>query len=109
MTEETKSDLLSKCVGFDWDEHNSGKIWIKHHVSPSECEQVFFNIPLLISDDTKHSSVENRYYAFGCTDEKKHLFVVFTKRNQKIRVISARNMNRKERKAYESHKENTKI
>jgi uncharacterized protein len=114
LEEDNKFDILLKCVGFEWDEHNSNKIWIKHCVSPSECEQAFFNIPLLTSDDTEHSSVEKRYYALGSTDGKKHLFIVFTIRNQKIRVISARNMNRKERKGkerkeYESHKENTKI
>jgi uncharacterized DUF497 family protein len=106
---KNKLDILLKCTGFEWDEHNSNKIWIKHRVSPSECEQVFFNIPLIISDDTEHSVLENRYYALGCTDEKRNLFIVFTIRNLKIRVISARDMNRKERKEYESHKENTKV
>jgi uncharacterized DUF497 family protein len=110
MAEENdKLDILSKCTGFEWDEHNSNKIWIKHHVSPSECEQTFFNIPLMFFDDIDHSVVEKRYYALGRTDEIKYLFIAFTLRNQKIRVISARDMNRKERKEYEFHKENTKI
>ena len=107
--ENNKLDILSKCTGFEWDKHNSNKIWIKHHVSPSECEQTFFNVPLIIFDDTDHSVVEKRYYALGCTDRTKYLFIVFTLRNKKIRVISARNMNRKERKEYEFHKKNTKI
>lgn len=107
--ENNKFDILSKCVGFEWDEHNSNKIWVKHHISPSECEQAFFNIPLIVFDDTEHSIAEKRCYALGCTDEKKHLFIVFTIGNQKIRIISARNMNRKERKEYEQYKENTKI
>jgi len=110
MTEEDKIlDILSKCTGFEWDEHNSNKNWIKHRVTPSECEQAFFNVPLLISDDTEHSFIEKRYYALGYTDKKRYLFIVFTIRNKKIRVISVRDMNRKERKEYEFHKENTKI
>ena len=110
MTEEKdKLDVLSKSIGFEWDEHNSNKIWIKHHVSPSECEQTFFNVPLIIFDDIDHSAIEKRYYALGCTDGTKYLFIAFTLRNKKIRVISARNMNRKERKEYEFHKEDTKI
>lgn len=107
--ENSKYDILSICTGFEWDEHNSNKIWVKHSVSPSECEQAFFNIPLIISDDTEHSKMEKRYYALGCTDENRNIYIVFTTRNLKIRVISARDMNKKERKEYESHKENTKI
>lgn len=107
--ENNKLDILLKCIGFEWDENNSNKIWTKHHVSPSECEQTFLNIPIIIFDDIDHSVVEKRYYALGCTDGIKYLFIVFTLRNQKIRVISARDMNRKERKEYEFHKENTKI
>jgi len=110
MAEENKIlDILSKCTGFEWDGHNFNKNWIKHRVSPSECEQAFFNIPLLISDDTEHSSAEKRCYALGFTDKKRYLFIVFTIRNKKIRVISVRDMNKKERKEYELHKENTKI
>ena len=107
--ENSKLDILSKCIGFEWNEHNSNKIWNKHNVSPSECEQAFLNIPLMIFDDAEHSFAEKRYYALGFTDGKKYLFIVFTVRNQKIRVISARDMNRKERKEYEFHKEDTKI
>jgi uncharacterized DUF497 family protein len=110
MAEENKIlDILSKCTGFEWDEHNSNKNWVKHRVSPSESEQTFFNVPLIISDDAEHSSTEKRYYSLGSTDQKRYLFIIFTIRNHKIRVISVRDMNRKERKEYESHKENTKF
>ena len=51
--------------GFDWDEGNAEKNWIKHRVSPSESEQVFFNRPLFVSADTKNSKEEKRYYALG--------------------------------------------
>jgi uncharacterized DUF497 family protein len=67
-----------------------------------ECEQIFFNRPFVSGTDLKHSKKESRHYALGHTDDGRRLFVVFTIRNRLIRVISARNMNRKERKVYES-------
>lgn len=96
-------DLLSKCTGFEWDEHNAEKICRRHRVSPSECEQILFNRPLVVADDARHSEKENRLYALGHTDANRMLFVVFTVRRTLIRVISAREMNRKERKVYQSH------
>ena len=83
--------------GFDWDEGNSHKNWIKHQVSNSECEEVFFNVPLLLADDQKHSQEENRYYVLGQTNANRRLFIAFTVRENKIRVISARDMSQKER------------
>ena len=87
--------------GFDWDYGNLDKNWIKHQVSNSECEEIFFNSPLLVADDAKHSQDEKRYYALGQTNANRRLFVVFTKREKKIRVISARDMSQKEGKVYE--------
>jgi len=97
--------------GFDWDEGNAEKNWIKHNVTPSESEQVFFNRPIFVSDDTKHSKEEKRYYALGQTDEGRLLFLAFAIRKRLIRVISARNMSRKERRIYSRHheKENSQI
>ena len=86
--------------GFDWDEGNIDKNWIKHQVSNSECEEIFFNIPLIIADDRKHSQLEKRYYALGQTNARRWLFIAFTMRKDKIRVISARDMSQKERQAY---------
>ena len=83
--------------------HNAGKNRQKHRVMPSECEQIFFNRPLVVADDVKHSGKEDRFYALGHTDNGRMLFVVFAVRRDKIRVISARDMNRKERKVYQSH------
>lgn len=91
-------DKLSNCSGFEWDEGNSEKNWIKHKVSRSECEQVFFNLPLVVSDDPKHSQEENRYFALGKTDGSRGLFIVFTIRRDAIRVISARDMNKMEKR-----------
>ncbi len=98
-------DVLYKCIGFQWDDHNSLKNWDKHKVSQSECEQVFFNLPLLAGDDKKHSSKELRYYSLGRTDEGRYLFVIFTVRVNRIRVISARGMSRKEKREYLKNEE----
>ena len=97
-------EKLFQCTGFDWNRGNIEKNWEKHNVSPVECEQIFFNQPLIILDDPKHSILEKRYAAFGCTDAGRLLIVIFTKRRKFLRVISARNMNRRERKFYEENK-----
>ena len=99
MDAETKQ-ILHQCTGFEWDDGNKNKNWIKHKVSNSECEQIFFNRPLIVHVDVKHSDFEDRYYALGTTDLGRKLFVVFTIRKKKIRIISARDMSRKERRIY---------
>jgi hypothetical protein len=93
---------LTKITGFDWDEGNTRKNE-KHGVSMAEAEQVFFNAPLLLLEDLKHSSREPRFHALGQTDDRRLLHITFTLRHsgEKIRVISARNMHRKERVSYE--------
>ena len=96
-------ERLSECTGFEWDAGNVEKIWRKHAVDPNECEQVFFNAPLVAVPDVEHSQHESRYYALGQTDAGRLLFVVLTLRSTLIRVISARDMSRKEQKAYETH------
>ncbi len=98
---------FSRCTGFEWDEGNSQKNWLKHHVSPAECEELFLNRPLVIGEDTKHSDQEKRYHALGQTDMKRFLFVVFVIRHQYIRVISVRDMNRKEREVYRNEETKT--
>lgn len=94
-------ELFDKCTGFDWDEGNSLKNWIRHQVLQGECEQVFFNEPLIVFDDLKHSEAEKRWFLLGRTDSGRLLFVVFTVRRHLIRVISARDMNKKEREVYD--------
>jgi len=93
--------LMPEFDGFDWDDANVEKNWQAHRVSPSEAEQVFFNKPLLVDDAPEHSRAEKRYYVLGRTDQERMLFVAFTMRKNRIRVISARDMSRKERKVYE--------
>ena len=96
------ADLIAKCIVFDWDEGNLPKIWERHKVSGAECEQIFFNHPLVAARDEKHSGEEDRYYALGHTDAGRLLFVIFTIRKELVRPISARDMNRNERKVYKS-------
>ena len=96
-------DEFNQFTGFQWDEGNVNKNLHKHHVENWESEQIFFNEPLIIFDDPKHSYIEKRWAAFGKTDAGRRLTVIFTKRNSLIRVISARDMNRKERMFYEKN------
>jgi len=91
---------LAQIEGFDWGQGNIEKNWDRHKVCFIECEGVFFNRPLVVAEDTGDSKSEGRYYALGGTNDGRPLFVVFTIRNNKIRVISARDMNRKERRVY---------
>ena len=88
-------------TGFQWDDGNIDKNLLKHQVQNWECEQIFFNEPLIILDDPKHSLSEKRWAAFGQTDAGRLLTIIFTKREKLLRVISARDMNRKEKKFYE--------
>lgn len=93
--------MLEHITGFQWDDGNIGKNWAKHGVLSSECEEVFFNRPLLVTIDEEHSDYdEDRYLALGRTNHGSRLFIVFTIRGQLIRVISARKMTRKERRRY---------
>jgi len=94
---------FEKFAGFQWDQGNSNKNLLKHHVEDWECEQVFFNEPLLILDGPKHSLVEKRWAAFGRTDVGRLLVVIFTRRDKLLRIISAREMNRKEILFYEEN------
>lgn len=86
--------------GFEWDEANAQKNWQDHGVSPSEAEQVFFRKPLLAVEDVEHSQEEQRYFVLGQTDRGRMLFIAFTIRQGAVRVVSARDMSRKEKKVY---------
>lgn len=91
---------FDKITGFEWDRGNEQKN-VKHGVTPAETEQVFLNEPLIVLDDLKHSDTEQRFHALGQTGEGRLLHITFTIRTTMIRVISARNMHRKERSIYE--------
>ncbi|MEI6667490.1 MAG: BrnT family toxin [Acidobacteriota bacterium] len=95
---------LGECKGFVWDAGNVLKVRTRHDVEPGACEQAFFGAPLLVSADLKHSQAEERWRALGCTIGGRRLHLVFTIRGNHIRVLAARDMNRKERRDYEQAK-----
>jgi uncharacterized DUF497 family protein len=92
---------LARCTGFEWDAGNRAKNQERHDVSDAECEEVFFQRPILIAPDLQHSRHEPRYAALGRTVGGRRLAIVFTIRGEFIRVISARPMSRRERRLYE--------
>lgn len=91
-------------LSFDWDQGNIDKNWKKHKVHYKEAEETFLNKPLVVFPDKKHSTIEKRFQALGITNNKRMLSIFFTVRGEKIRVISARNQNKKERKRYAKEK-----
>lgn len=92
---------FEELVEFEWDQGNLEHIK-KHKVEKEECEEVFFNRPLLINEDIEHSSEkEARFEALGQTNEGRKLFLAFTVRKKRIRIISSRDQNKKERRQYE--------
>ncbi len=93
-------DPLDGCIGFDWDDANLEKNWERHRVAFWEAEEVFFNEPLLVRADAGHSERERRYLALGHTDAGRLLFISFTICRHLVRVISARDMTRKETRSY---------
>lgn len=93
--------ILPVPVVFVWDKGNIGKNWQKHEVTVKEAEEVFFNKPIKIYPDVKHSIGEERWLVLGTTNLKRKLTVIYTVRKQKIRIISARDQSIKERRYYE--------
>ncbi len=87
-------EIFTQFTGFEWDDANRDKNWHKHKVAWWECEEVFFNQPLYVFSDMRHSITEERYYALGKTSNARLLFLVFAHRKNKIRIISARDMHK---------------
>lgn len=87
---------IKQPVEFEWDDGNQDKSWHKHKVSTQEAEEVFFDGTKKILKDLIHSQDEDRYLLLGSTKENRKLFVVFTLRSDKVRIISARDLNKKE-------------
>jgi len=92
--------LLKEPIEFEWDGGNKDKNWIRHKVRDEECEEIFFDVTKKILKDILHSGKEKRYILIGRTKKERILFLVFTIRQNKIRVISARDLKKKERKLY---------
>ena len=99
--------ILPQPLNFEWDQGNRDKNLIKHQVTLSECEEIFVSQSKLLFNDVLHSGQEDRYGVFGKTRLERRVVIVFTIRNNKIRVISARDLNKKERKFYEEASQNT--
>ena len=94
--------VLPDPLAFEWDEGNAEKNRGRHSVIPSECEELFGGRPLLVAEDLAHSGSESRWFALGRTRTGRRLFLAFTIRRNRVRVVSARDMSRKERSAYEA-------
>ena len=93
---------LNRILGFEWDEWNLDKSYKKHGITQKEAEEVFLDLNLQVESDIEHSGKEERFIAIGRIVESKILFTVFTIRKAKIRVISARIANKKERNKYDT-------
>ena len=91
---------VAAATGFEWDAGNAAKNWTRHTVTQAECEQVFFNVRLLVAADAAHSNAEARSFTLGRTDAGRRLLVVSALRGSQVRVISARPMSRREREVY---------
>lgn len=99
----SESDPLAACTGFDWNEANVGKNWDRHRVTPEEAEDIFFHDPFVLRSDPGHSRREKRYWALGKTARDRKLFVAFTIGGTLIRVISVRDMSRRENEEYQRY------
>ncbi|MBA3029285.1 MAG: BrnT family toxin [Desulfobacteraceae bacterium] len=92
--------ISEQFTGFQWGVGYIDKNRIKHNGENWECEQIFFNSPLIVLDDAVHSVAEKRWVAFGKTDQGRFLVILFTERKNLIRIISARDMNKREKEFY---------
>ncbi len=95
------SKILDKVTGFEWDGGNKKKNLVKHEVNSEECEEVFFDYKKKAQKDVLPSRSEERYILMGQTRKERLLYISFTIRKDKVRIISARDINKKERKLYE--------
>jgi uncharacterized DUF497 family protein len=93
---------FERITGFDWDEGNRRKNFDSHGVADFEAEEIFFDPGVTIAPDSGHSQKEPRWVAYGATIEGRLLTIVFTLRTERtlIRIVSARDMSRKERKIH---------
>ena len=92
---------LDKIKGFEWDKGNIDKSFRKHGITAKEAEEAFLDERTFLQEDIKHSEKEKRFIAISTTNQNKILFSIFTLRNDKIRIVSTRIANKKERRLYE--------
>ncbi len=93
--------ILEEVSGFEWDAGNRNKNLVKHNVTNEECEEVFFDQRKIVMKDVIHSESEERYTLIGQTKKERLLNIIFTMRKNKIRIISARDLNKKHYRLYE--------
>jgi len=96
----TLLDPFASLTGFDWDSGNSEKNWRAHAVTRAEAEEAFGNAPVVVAEDVRHSQDEPRLILLGRTNADRYLFVAFTVRETRIRIISVRSMSLRERRRY---------
>ena len=99
--------MVKRKTNFEWDKYNTIKNWAKHHVRPFEVEQSFVDKNAIILNDELHSKLEKRYIIIGRTRKNRILYIAFAIRNGHIRVISARDANKKEVNIYEKEVSNS--
>lgn len=99
--------VKGRVVEFEWDKWNLDKSYVKHGIIPKEAEEVFISEEAFVVPDVKHSQKEDRFIILGKSVSGKNLFVVFTIRGDKVRVVSARRMHKKEVEKYEKTKKNS--
>lgn len=97
--------IIPDPINFDWDVWNQIKNLVKHQVENKECEEVFFNKPIILEEDVTHSTTKKRFKILGITNKDRQLVVIFTVRNNMIRVISARDQGKKEKLQFNKFKD----
>ena len=101
--------IFQEPIEFEWDAGNRDKSQVKHRVANEECEEVFFDPHKRFLREGIQCGEEVRHILLGRTFVGRALFIVFTMRRSKVRVISARDLNRKERLFYEKTHKNSEI
>lgn len=96
--------IIPEPIVFDWDKGNKDKNIKKHGIINEDAESVFLDSISLLAEDLKHSKFEDRFQIIGKSEHNNLLSIFFTIRKEKIRIISARKMNTKEKNIYESQK-----
>lgn len=95
--------IIPQPIAFEWDKGNLNKNLLKHNVTNQEAEEVFSNEPFIVAEDKKHSGKEKRFQGLGKTNKQRKIFLSFTIRENRVRIISIRDMNKKEEIEYEKH------
>lgn len=98
------NDIIPEPIEFEWDSGNTLKNFKKHGIENDESESVFLDKNSVLAEDLKHSEREERFQLFGRSNKNRLLTVIFAIRKYHVRIISARQMNTKERRFYESQK-----